>query len=335
MNGLRLAARQARRVLRDAAAIPAQTSQAVLKKLDAHLWERTRYRPAFNADSFQTAFPETACNGTGAITGGRLAIRIAFHFVPSRLKYLTETVDAIRGFPFREIDIFVDTNSPEFAERIGEYVPGVTCCVWTELEHPFKLTWVHRQAMLEQAEDYDTFAYVEDDIAIPRSAMRRWLEEYERLAPHGHLPGFLRVERSKDGTLFLSDFRAPVGRDLVIEIDGRQYLDTPYPYQGCWFCHKAEFDAFTRCDSFLSGATLTPAMIARDSGLGVREQVAVGPAFDDIPPGRNSRMLVPLDSTGNIAADTLIAHIPSNYARLKTPHPAMIGTVRLDQAFSD
>lgn len=331
---LKQSAQRARSALRKVGELPRQSTQNILRQLDTELWERTRYRPGFNADSFLYMFPEAAKLGTGPIIGGRLAVRIAFHYVPARLKYLKETVDAIRAFPFREIDVFIDTNSHEFAARVDQYAPGATACVWTDLDHPFKLTWVHRRAFLEQAEDYDTFAYLEDDIAIPRNTMRRWLEEYEHLAPHGFLPGFLRVEEGRDGALYLSDFRTPVGREHIIELDGRLYLDNPYPYQACWLCHKDQLDEFAKRDSFLNGtiATYPAEMTERDGALAVREQVAFGLTYEEIPSGRFSRMLIPLDEDGQIAPDTLIAHIPCNYTRLKVSHPAKLGTIPLDQA---
>jgi len=332
MHSLRQTARSARHAVRDLANRPRRAAQTAIQHLETRHWEKTRYRPEFNADSFLHAFPKAAISGTGPVVGGRIAVRIAFHYVPARLKYLVETVDAVRTWPFRDIDIFIDTNSEEFAGLVDLYVPGAKARVWSNLENPFKLTWTHRRAFLEQADDYDTFAYIEDNIALPRNTMRRWLLEYDKLVPHGYLPGFLRVEASRDGTLYLSDFRGSVERRHIIEVDGGLYLDSPYPYQGCWICHKDVFSEFKCRDSYLGGASYPPKLTERDGQLGVREQVAVGPAFDDIPPGRISRMLIPLDGDGNISADTLIAHTPSNYARLKDPHPAMLGTVRLDQA---
>lgn len=324
-----------RRGIRRLRKFPSQLWLDVQQKFETALWLRTRHRPRFNTETLALRFPEVACPEDGTIVGERLLVHVAFHYVPNRLKYLKETLDAVREFPFRTIDISVDTNSEDFAKLASEFFGNVNVTVWTDLEHPFKLTWAHRRAMSEQSSDYDTFAYLEDDIGIPSFTIRRWLTETVNLAPHGAISGFLRVEQDRYGKIILSDFRAPISRENIVELDGRLYLDSPYPHQACWIYHKPIFDDFMTRESFMNGSTYPEHLVARDSPLGVREQISTGFSFDDIPLGRNSKVLIPLNSDGSVAPDTLIAHLPSNYGMRRVPHPAGLGTVTLENVFED
>ena len=53
--------------------------------------------------------------------GGRIHVRIAFHYVPHRMTYLVETIAAAAALPFEEIDIVVDTNT----ERLKAELSGL------------------------------------------------------------------------------------------------------------------------------------------------------------------------------------------------------------------
>jgi hypothetical protein len=257
----------------------------------------------------------------GAPAPIRAVAHVAFHFVPSRLPYLREVVESLAALPLARLDIVVDTNSARGAEHIVK-LPQVSAVeVWDSLEDPLKLTWVHRKSMAEKVGDYDLFLYLEDDILIPPATMLGWLEEAARLGPHGFVPGLVRVEHDRQGRLVLSDFEHPLDAARIVTFERRRYLANPFPYQACWLCDAGQMQSFVASPSYPAGV--------EGRGLGVRERVAVGAIYDDIPEGFPSRALVPLTDDLRIAPEALIFHMPSNYGRRLVPHSAGLGTVRL------
>jgi hypothetical protein len=263
--------------------------------------------------------------GTG--TGGvglrpvRAVAHVAFHFVPSRMPYLREVVETLAALPLARIDIVVDTNSERGAEHVARLPQVGAVEVWRNLEDPLKLTWVHRRSMAEKLGEHDLFLYVEDDILIPPAAMARWLDEAERLGPHGFVPGLVRVEHDRRGGLVLSDFEHPLQAARIVTLEGRQYLANPFPYQACWLCTAGEMRTFVESPNYQAGV--------EGRGLAVRERMAVGAIYDAVPEGFPSRALVPLTDDLAIAPDALIFHMPSNYGRRLVPHAAGLGTVGL------
>lgn len=294
-------------------------------------------RPDLNATSaaahVEALLPAAAA--TSEAKGGRLHVRIAFHYVPWRLKYLIETITAVSKLPFEEIDIWVDTNTQQLHQEAAR-IPGTyRIAVWDKLEDPFKLTWMHRVEIQKRLNDFDAFMYLEDDIIVPEKTMHRWLIETPRLAELGLLPGFVRVEENRSGTLMLADYRERVDRSYITYVEGRPYLRTPYPYQACWVYDEAQVHELAALPNFLSGEIENAARLERDGALGIREQVAFGLQYTSVPEGYPSRVLVPLTDDLHIAPDALVFHSPSNYAKRKRPHLAGLGVQRLSEVFKD
>jgi len=251
----------------------------------------------------------------------RTLAHVAFHFLPSRLKYLREVVEQLRSLPLERLELVVDTNTASAIPYVSALAGVSSIRVWDRLEDPLKLTWMHRSTMAGRVEEFDLFLYIEDDILIAEPAMRLWLREAERLAPLGFMPGLVRVEHNRSGELILSDYVHPAKNPKIIEIDGTKFLANPFPYQACWLCTREHMRRFVRAPSFPAGA--------EGQGLYPRERMAVGAIYDDVPAGYPSRALVPLTDDLRIAPEALVLHMPSNYGRRLIPHPAGYGTVRL------
>lgn len=295
-------------------------------------WSLFRSPPRLNASSaarhVDTRLPADSVPLTE--TGGRLHVRIVFHYTPWRLKYLIETMKAASELPFEEIDIWIDTNTPQLSDKLKDLPYRYRIKVWDALDHPFKLTWMHRPEMLKRLDQFDAFMYLEDDIIVPAKTMRRWLRETPRLQPLGFLPGFVRVEESHAGDLVLADYIEGVSRSHIREIDGRPYLCTPYPYQACWIYDAAQMREMASMPNYLSGEVQDLSLFERDGPPGMREQVALGLQFTAIPEGCASRALIPLTDDLKVAADALVFHAPSNYAQSVPPNPAGLGQLALD-----
>jgi hypothetical protein len=315
----------------------ASLGKTASNRSDAARWRLFGNRPNLNAASAAShvdallsgaAEPEVA-------KGGRLHVRIAFHYVPWRLKYLKETIEAVSALPFEHIDIWVDTNSEQLGKETARLPGEYRIAVWDKLDHPFKLTWMHRGEMGKRLNDFDTFMYLEDDIIVPEKTMRRWLKETPRLAPLGLLPGFVRVEENRFGTLMLADYQERIDRSYITHVEGRPYLRTPYPYQACWVYDAAQMRELAGRPSFLTGAVEEPALFGDRFLPGMREQVAFGLQYTSVPDGYPSRVLVPLTDDLKIAPDALVFHSPSNYAQRRRPHPAGLGVVRVSDVFRE
>jgi hypothetical protein len=303
--------------------------QGAVNSWNTQRWRILGTRPKLNADRAERHIADRLPAKSPAVTdtGGRIHVRIAFHYVPHRLMYLLETMTAVAALPFEEIDIWVDTNSEELIPEIRRWPFPHNVKVWKNLDHPFKLTWMHRGAMLQHLDDFEAFCYVEDDILIPRRSMQMWLRETPRLQPLGLLPGFVRIEEGRDGTLYLSDYPKRLSRECIKEIDGRPYLSTPYPYQACWVYDQTQMRELTRTKNYLTGA-----IDGMDPGM--REQVAFGLQFTAVPEGYASRAVIPLTDDLEVSPDALIFHAPCNYANLRPPHPWGLGQVPLSELFS-
>lgn len=255
------------------------------------------------------------------ITPAKTLVHIAFHFIPSRLKYLREVVNQFRALPLQSLEVVVDTNTVRAVPYVAALTGVDSVRVWERLEDPLKLTWMHRKAMAERVEEFDLFVYGEDDILIPEAAMRLWLRDAERLAPLGFMPGLVRVEHNRSGKLVLSDYLHPATEPKIVQVEGMKYLANPFPYQACWLCNKEQMRRFVQSPSYPAGA--------EGRGLYPRERMAVGAIYDDVPEGYPSRALVPLTDDMRIAPESLVFHMPSNYGRRFVPHAAGYGTVPL------
>jgi hypothetical protein len=298
----------------------------------ARQWRQHRTRPLLNVDRATWHVDRRVPDAkVSAERGGSIHVRIVFHYVPHRLPFLAETMAAAAGLPFDEVDLWIDTNTPDLIPEISRLPYAHKVQVWENLDHPFKLTWVHRTAMVDKLDKFDAFLYVEDDILIPRRSMQMWLRETPRLAPHGLLPGFVRVEEGRDQTLYLSDYIKSVSSDCLREIDGRPYLSTPYPYQACWVYDAAHMQEMAATPGYLSGAVEEKdlPLFERDGPPQMREQVALGLQFTAIPVGYESRSLVPLTDDLQVAPDALVFHAPCNYTNARPPHPAGLGQLPL------
>ena len=104
-----------------------------------------------------------------------LVLHIAFYYKEERLEYIHKIIDESYRYLFSSVDIFIHTNEEfELKDRVNDNV-RVNVIVH-KLEHPFALTWLCRELMLEQKDLFDAFMYIEDDILVPKEAINYWQE---------------------------------------------------------------------------------------------------------------------------------------------------------------
>lgn len=295
-------------------------------------WRAYPRRPHLNADSVHrllkiddrkpghagSADPEKT-----AIIDGRLVAHITFHLKRSRIPYVIETAEQIRRLPFESTTIVLETNSPETIELMQQLQPKLfdRIIVHSRLSHPFRLAWAHRESMRQELDQFDYFLSIEDDIALTPESIRLWHESRPVLARHGLLPGFLRVEMNRAGQLISSDFSSPATRDDIVEIEGKPYLLSPYPYQAFWIYDKREISEFVASEIYEQGYSF----------LFVRESAAAGYMYRREGETFHPRHLLPLTPSLEIDPRCFCFHMPSNYGKRILPHPARIGTLPIDR----
>jgi hypothetical protein len=154
--------------------------------------------------------------------------------------------------------------------------------------------------------DYDYFMYLEDDIWVPFKALQRWRLDSHLLYPLGYTRGFLRVEKSKNGTLVCVDqYKRAKIRSLVC-IKGSLFYFPHVPYQAFWICDHQQMIRFINSTAWQNDK----------SDWCIRERAASGMTLLLRKNHKNQKhnLLIPLNEYDKISEDALVFHLPNNYA---------------------
>ena len=168
----------------------------------------------------------------------KLLVCLAFHYNFDNIKFLYKVIDNIVSTYKFETHICVDTNNDHTIELLEKY-KNVEVIVHKQLEHPYHLTYMHRNYMLENIDKYDIMLYSEDDIIIPYNSIIDFLDKIKIFWPK-YIPSFKRCEYSKNKNkyAFLDVFgKQEVSKDEIISINNKRYITPKYPnfsYQGFW-----------------------------------------------------------------------------------------------------
>ena len=166
-----------------------------------------------------------------------LLICLSFHYNIDNINFLYKVIDNIIATYDFKTHICVSTNDHRTIELLNKY-KDVEVIVH-ELEHPYHLTYMHRQYMFNNIDNYDIMIYSEDDILIPFKSILDFLEKIKILWPT-YIPSFKRCEYSKNKDKYaLLDVHGNqvLSKDDIIHIDGKRYITPAYPnmaYQGFW-----------------------------------------------------------------------------------------------------
>lgn len=132
----------------------------------------------------------------------KLLVCIAFHYSADRVKYLIQLLDNFSNNYKLDVTIYVDCNSTEIDYHEFDYYKS-RFFLHDRLQHPFHLTWMHRKHIKHNIDNYDYFAYFEDDMLLPYENFKNYLENFELLWPDA-VPSFIRVEEF-EGEKYVSD----------------------------------------------------------------------------------------------------------------------------------
>ena len=170
-----------------------------------------------------------------------LLICIAFHYSRDRIKYVYELINNFNNNYKCSFDIIIDTNLIVHHTDPGfTLMENVTICEHKDLTHPFHLTWMHRKHIKENIDNYDNFAYFEDDILLPYENYLNYIDNFKLLFPR-FVPAMIRIEE-KGGEQFVTDIIEQQQATDLLSAGGREFtqLKPPNNYNGFWIMPAKE-----------------------------------------------------------------------------------------------
>jgi hypothetical protein len=255
----------------------------------------------------------------------RILCAITFHFDISRLGFLAEVMRSLSEFTVVSMEIAIVTDATRqddvaLLRRLCLEVlsgEGADIRCYSELPHPFDLTWCHKTMIAEEFarsnhRRYTHFIYLEDDIRFSFANFCYYVEFREILRGTGLLPAFVRVEYSEclRGHV-ATDASCPVWVPLQPHffVGDIILMNMPNPYNPCFVLDLELAEEYVQSRSFDQEGSR--ALCPWD----VRERAAMGLCFEHIPALFQSRYVVPAyRQTGMVPTFAWISHLPNNYA---------------------
>jgi len=179
--------------------------------------------------------------------------------------------------------------------------------------------------MKSQKDQYDIFIYTEDDILIPTTAIKYWLDNKDDLLKQNLNLGFLRIEVDSVKEEFATDLTNEhcVSAQLtkLCKINDKVYaINHLNPYTAFWIYDKSELNRFI--DSKWWDST-------NIKGYYPREAVAIGLHFmHDTENKWYNHTVIPLTEDLKLVNACKVYHLPNNY--VNDPH-CYFGTIRFDE----
>jgi hypothetical protein len=115
----------------------------------------------------------------------RMLVAIA-SFGTKNLDLLRESIAAYRSFATIEVDVVVVCEAPKTLE-------GAQVVVGLPSKNPWSLPFAHKAVFAQRVDDYDLFAYSEDDMGVTEDNIQAFVDLTAHLAPD-EVAGYLRFE---------------------------------------------------------------------------------------------------------------------------------------------
>tara|TARA_Y100000817_G_scaffold309953_1_gene299843 strand:- start:653 stop:1588 length:936 start_codon:yes stop_codon:yes gene_type:complete len=177
--------------------------------------------------------------------------------------------------------------------------------------HPFKLTWLCRNLMESQKDDYDIFIYCEDDLLFTKKNFKYWIGNKDKCIQNNYNLGFLRVELNKRNKKFYSTDQVEESK-YYVDLLKKKYLVLANSNSSFWIYDKNEFSKFIKTKYW----KFDWKWISISDILLIREMAAVGwhgQNMNGIDMGRYLATIVPLKN-GKVENKSFIRHLSDNYA---------------------
>jgi len=235
-----------------------------------------------------------------------LLICIPFHYSDDRWQYLEQILHNFINTYSVRIHIIIDTNDRKTVQLINntfkkEYNRIIEVIVHTYLDHPFDLTWKHRQHFLDNIDNYMHCMYVEDDINIPFNNYINYINNFSILWPD-YVPTFIRYEVQADGKYSSEHSNVTeISKDSIIIKGGKKFIELNVTYSACWIM-PMDILKYTIIEQYHIKK------IPFDHGS-YRETGASYPTWQ-----LNKKGLVELNDDNTISDYVFIHHLPSDYS---------------------
>lgn len=173
------------------------------------------------------------------MSNNSLLICIPFHYSDNRWQYLEQILHTFLNTYSINIHIIIDTNDKQTIELVNnnfkkEKDKIIEVIVHTHLDHPFDLTWKHRQHFLDNIDKYMYCMYVEDDMDIPFNNYKNYLNNFSILWPE-YVPTFIRYEVQADGKYSSEHSNVTeISKDNIIVKGSKKFIELNVTYCACW-----------------------------------------------------------------------------------------------------
>jgi hypothetical protein len=269
-------------------------------------------------------------------------VSVAAHYVPKRVPFLAQVLEAIADWDRPSVAITLVTNDLALADEAMMLAAvakleargfSVTYDKVHGLEHPWHLTWWHKTHLREwhsrEGSPEDLFMYVEDDIVVSRENLAYFQRFLPSCKAAGVLPGFLRYESLPDGTRMSPDARGyqAVTPAQIKVIDGQTFVAPIYSYWAGFVLDRE------LCSEYLASPWSnieTADTMSQSHRHSCRVQSAWALTFQQVPAGLPSRYVVPVDQSCRPLTCCQVWHSANNYTVSKQYN---FGTVRMDDMF--
>ena len=223
-----------------------------------------------------------------------ILIHIPFHNSDNRIIYLQHVLSTITSYVFKSIHLIIDSNMyNNLIEGLIKKYQNITIeyKIYNNLKDPHLLTWVHRNNMIKQINNYNYFLYQEDDLEITYSSLIKWKIDSKKIYHQGYLRGFIRYEK-KYRRLFSTDQIDSVHSKNIIMLNESKYFIPPNPYHGFWIYSRYQMKKFIQTKAWEDG----------NCKWELRERAAAGMIWDIGP----KNVLIPLTDNNQIPKEVLV-----------------------------
>ena len=160
--------------------------------------------------------------------------------------YLRQLLAEYLRMPF-EVHVVVLSNIPKDLGKDVEVRVGLPA------KNPWSLPFGHKQLFAERVSKYDLFIYTEDDTLITEHNIRAFLET-TKIFPRDKIAGFLRYEKSPNGTRHISSAHANFHwlPESVETCFGEHYARFTNDHSACYILTRLQLEAALASGGFLT-----------------------------------------------------------------------------------
>ena len=229
----------------------------------------------------------------------KITYHINFYYNENRIHYLFKIINECSKYRYNT-DIFIHTNIDFQITNLIKYDNGIVKLIVHDISkmNPYKLTWMCRETMKKQINDYKIFIYSEDDILIYKETLDYWLDYKNFCFKNNYNLGFLRIEMNEKNTC-CTDITKSFNNNNIIHIDNKEFiLNKKNPYCAFWIYDKHIMNKFIKSNYY---------DINNIKGYEIRESSAIGlhGKYTDFFKGT----IIPLDKINNC----YVHHMQNNY----------------------